>query len=1015
MCGFIKGIPALVVLLVLAQAVNAGPILKVLIVDGQNNHNWRATTPVLRAILEETGIFLVDVATSPERVEAARGGRTASEPAATVAVEMSGFKPEFAAYRLVLLNYNGDAWAQETQRTFVDYVKNGGGVVVVHAANNAFPGWQEYNEIIGLGGWGERDERWGPYLVWRDGKAVRDYRPGPAGSHGPRHEFQLIMRDRDHPISAGLPETWMHASDELYAALRGSAGNLTILATAYSSPEKGGTGEHEPQLMTVEYGKGRIFHTALGHDAASMKSVGFIATLQRGAEWAATGTVTQPVPGDFPTAQAVRVREPRAGPRLHEAIRRSLRYRFGMSREALTDVNELVVALLGTEEGRAMSASALVAALQADETTQEARQFFCRLLAIVGGESEVSVLASMLRDEETSDMARFALESIPGSSATRALGIALQGTAGRVKLGIINSLGIRADRDSVETLAALMRDHDSDVAATAAAALGRIGGTEASRALMSALHDGSRAPLGSIVHAALQCADGMAASGNTTSAARVYEAIYQRPELPVSWGVAAWLGMIRVRDDAAGAALALHSDQKEVALAAVRLVRELKGDQAVAAFSAELPRLAPEMQVLVLRALGDHGNQAALGAAKSAAGSEQTEVRVAALEAIGKLGGEGEAGMLLQAAASRTGAERETARGALAVLRGPGVDETILRTLKSLDSADRDGRREMIRGLALRFATSAVDALLGLTQDKDSSIRVETIRALGELAPPDRLPEMIDLLVSALPSDRRDAGNAVTSVIQRAADPKPYVEAVLTAMDGTSDPAARGSLLSVLGRIGGPAALEAVRGGLASGDEQVRDAAIRALADWPSAEPLEDLLSLAKDADVFVHRVLSLRGYVRLIGVARNLSDEERVRRYAEAMAMAPGEDEKRQILGSTAIAEVHTLEALNFALPFLQDQNLSREAADAAIRIASYICDMHKKETDAAMKEIAALFPDDSWIQNQTGRVMSDEGVEFARSRRGRQNRATRERVFSEQQRPSPNPQEQAAPAGRR
>jgi type 1 glutamine amidotransferase len=267
-------------------------LLKALIVDGQNNHDWKATTPVLKRLLEETGLFTVDVATSPGPKE-----------------PMDSFKPDFAKYDVIVSNYTGKDWPQETQKALVDYMDNGGGLVIFHAADNAFPKWPEWNEMIAIGGWGGRNEKSGPMVRFRDGKVVLDNSPGIGGSHGPQHEFQVTTRDRFHPIMAGLPDKWMHAKDELYSTLRGPAKNMTILATAYADPAQKGTGENEPALFTVRYGKGRIFHTVLGHAPEQMRCVGFIVTYQRGAEWAATGRVTQVnVPDDFPTADKVSLR-----------------------------------------------------------------------------------------------------------------------------------------------------------------------------------------------------------------------------------------------------------------------------------------------------------------------------------------------------------------------------------------------------------------------------------------------------------------------------------------------------------------------------------------------------------------------------------------------------------------------------------------------------------------------------------------------------------------------------------
>jgi len=292
----------LTALLAGALTLAAAPPIPVMLLDGEQGgpyHAWQETTPYLKKMLDETKVFNVDVVTAPPA-----GG------------DFTKFKPEFSKYKVIVSNYDvpDERWSAELKESFEQYIKNGGGLVAVHAADNAFPKWVAYNEMIGIGGWRGRDEKSGPLWYFKDGKLVSDPSPGRAGSHGARLSYKIVNQDTTHPITKGLPKEWMHVPDELYATLRGPGKNMTVLSTAFSIPSNRGTDRDEPILMVLAYGKGRIFHTVMGHDLAALNCVGFIATFQRGAEWAATGKVKQKVPADFPTADKVSTRPGYAPP-----------------------------------------------------------------------------------------------------------------------------------------------------------------------------------------------------------------------------------------------------------------------------------------------------------------------------------------------------------------------------------------------------------------------------------------------------------------------------------------------------------------------------------------------------------------------------------------------------------------------------------------------------------------------------------------------------------------------------
>jgi len=286
----------------ITRAVFGGkPRPSVLIVDGMNNHDWPRATSILKKVLEDSHSFaFVHVSTSP--------------PGDAPQAAWDAWRPEFAKYDVVVSNFNGGHtakgahWPRAVEQSLEDYVRNGGGLVIYHAANNSFPNWPAYNEMIGLG-W--RPPDFGPSLIVSADERVIEVPKGQGRKpgHGPEHDFVVTTLNTDHPITKGLPKRWLHPNEQLTHGQHGPARNMTVLTYAHSKD----TGDNEVMDWVIPYGKGRVYTTMLGHlwkdkPDTALRCAGFQTLFIRGVEWAARAHVTYPVPEDFPTETQVRLR-----------------------------------------------------------------------------------------------------------------------------------------------------------------------------------------------------------------------------------------------------------------------------------------------------------------------------------------------------------------------------------------------------------------------------------------------------------------------------------------------------------------------------------------------------------------------------------------------------------------------------------------------------------------------------------------------------------------------------------
>ena len=893
----------------------ADPPHNALIVTGQNNHDWKMSVPILKQTLEDTGLFTVDIATSPAAGE-----------------DMSGFRPDFAAYDLLVLDYNGDSWCEAAKAAFLDYVRTGGGVVIYHAADNAFPDWPEFNEIIGLGGWGNRNEKDGPYVRWRDGAIVRDTHPGPGGGHGKQHDFQVINRVTDHPITQGLPEKWMHAEDELYDKLRGPAKNMTVLATAYSDKKQNGTGEHEPVLMTIAYGQGRIFHTVLGHAGGknpppAMQCVGFIVTFQRGAEWAATGAVTQPLPEDFPSADTVSKWTQYRPFSFEKALAALKAYQFNDSLEHRVAIENMLRNM--TAQGKPLDAveEAFLDFLTADNSL-EAKLFVCQKLSMIGTDRAVPLLAELLKQQATAYMARYALTRIPGAAAEKALLDAMAAATGEAKIPFLTSLAQRGKQSAVPAILPLLQAQPAPVVVAAIAALSELGGPQALQGLQeqrSAIPPEAR-PL--LEDALLHQAQQRLHAGEADQAHALYQALY-KPENHRAVRTAALRGMIKSLGDAGSAPILAElngqdSAMQSVAIAAVREVRSVAALKEVAAKMTSLP---PVLQEQLLASFADRGAPEVLAAVMAAADHQAEGVRIAALKALGDLGAEPAVPFLAGRAATAKGAEKNTAWESLCRIHGAHIDAAFLAAL-----ADTDAPVQVVllKAIADRQMEAADTALLNALNAGDADVQRAALATLAEIGVAASMPPLVTLLANTDDGDVRQAAiDTLVALAGRAPNQDQRADALLEALPNVDAPQARGALMSALGKIGAEAALPALYKALKSPDPALSTAAIEGLSAWPNPAPATRLLNLARRQADRPAAQAALLGYIRLAGLASNGEAEKKVRMYERAASLASTTEERKAIC--EGLAAIQKAEALPALYAFLKGDDA--DAAAEAIK----------------------------------------------------------------------------------
>jgi len=634
---------------------------------------------------------------------------------------------------------------------------------------------------------------------------------------------------------------------------------------------------------------------------------------------------------------------------IDKVVAEAAAYQPGQSSEAFRQLEEL---LRQSSPGVRKKLEAGLVRLLGPGSTYEAREFACRQLGMIGSKTALPALANLLKSNETAGIACLALTTYPPGKADRILRDALKSATGTARVQIITTLGDRRDAKAVKSLAQLVQDADVSVAKAAIASLGKIGDKAAWKVIASLPKDGNPALTAAVTEATLRRAEVLAGSGKPQAALPLYEALLV-PSQPDDVRRGALNALLRLDEAHAQQRILQVIRGSDTALKPVAIanVRSLSSANASEVFAAELPKLEPQEQVWLIDSLADRGDPAACSAIGNSLASPHAAVREAAIEALGRMGDTWSV-TLLARALSRAGdvEEQRAIETALIALRGGGpTDHAIVAALKKSKGAARAG---LITALARRQGPAANPLLLEEAGESDPLVAKAALRALSRTAGEKELTPLLQRLTAARDAGvRSEAQSAAAQAIARTKDKSRCSTVVCGALGWAQSVESRCALLELLPGCGNAAALAALQNATSDSDTRIRDAAVRALAEWPDLSAWNALADIYRQPGRELLRGLALRGLVRLAGEANAHPDAKLVERYRLLLAGARGDADFRLILG--ALGGAAQPGALELALPLLDNAGVRPEAEVAVKKIAEAIKAKHPQAAQEALKRL--------------------------------------------------------------
>lgn len=845
---------------------------------------------------------------------------------------------------VIFCNTTGNVLPTAGQREALQrFVENGKGLAGVHAATDTCYEWHTYGRMMG---------------------GYFDGHPWNAGD-----TVTLRIEDTSHPVMAAFTEPHFTIRDEIYQFrepyTRTRLNVLSSLDTGKTDMTKPGIRRHDgdfPVSWVQRVGKGRVFYCSLGHNPDTYWNPTVLKHYLDGIQYVLGDLEADDTPDAPVTAEYLLQTFPRVLSDVTETT-------WGETRGDEGYFDDLVAHAFGFPEARREFCRQMAGYLResADNTTLTLapRQFVAARLGRMATEANVPELAPLLRSEnpDVVDLARTVLEKIPGAAAGHALRSALPHAAGEARIGIINSLGIRGDSQSVAQLGGLLSNKEPRVAEAAAAALGRIATPEAARLLGRAAETAAGPVLPAVVDARLRCADRLLETGDVEKAVPIYREIYEA-SLPSTLRVPAFVGLVRATGEK-GLHLALRealSEDEALRSAAVAYLHT--SDVAATTQQViDVMRVAPAPRlVALLDVLSVRGERAALAAVREKVSDGREEVRLAALKALGTLGDGTVVPLLARKAATGSPEERETARTSLAVLGTADADRAILAALEKKPGGKKSGavREELVKAAGVRRSAEALPVLLKTAGERDAGVSAESFRALAEIAGPEQADELVSLLLNTKGSrPRKEAEKAVLSSVRRIEDEEKRPEPLLKALSSAEDVEASASIVRLLGELGGEKVLDRLRElHQEGGEEKLQDAVVRALCAFPTHHALPDVREVARSSENQVHQALAVRAYARLVAQPSERASSQTLAWCREALSLARSDEDKRIVLGELAAS--WNPGVMQIVLPYLEEEALREDAVAAVVKLAGNEKHFAPQETKAALEQVKKVTSSD-------------------------------------------------------